>query len=429
MMTAKLLRGANEVKYKNKDGTTVIKYRVRINRKGFELNKLVDSIELANEIINFSKTKAGQSQLKELMLGEVKEAKVNIGQLHRTFKSCLETYNRHHYQKVGNDMIDKKNNATYDNLVKTITETRIEDWREFENLPPIVQAQYSATTSIQFGALDPFEMQSSDIVYYIKARSLAGIKASTIIRELSIISSFFNNFHTYTNDEYLPLSYNNPVPKAKKVSHRTLTGAFIKRERRLSTDEENRLMESLEKARNPEVLFITELSLLTGMRRSEVLTLTKGQFKDGYIELTRTKNGRPRKVSTYGATHLVKAILEYEPNKDLKSKERVFRYTIDGFKSVWQRIIQRANIEDFTFHDLRSEFISRALEKGFNEYIVSELANISNQDHFNKTHLRQHLETARVSNGTTSASDTQHNAGHETAKMTKHYARGLVSKK
>ena len=429
VMAEKLLRGANPIKYKNGDGSTVIKYRVRINRKDFKLDKLVDSIELANEIINHSKTKLGQAQLKEILLGEPQERKINWGQIHRDMRGCLGIYNHHHYQMTGDNMIDKRNNQTYDNLVKTIVGTKIEDWREFEKLPPVVQKQYSAISSIEFGELDPFDIQTSDINAYIKARLENGVKASTVIRELSVISSFFNNFYTYTNDEYISLSINNPVIKAKKVNHRLLSNSFVKKERRLSQEEEDRLFASLIKARNPEILFIVDLALKTGMRRSEVLTLTKGQFQDGFIQLNRTKNGRPRKVTTFGATDVVNKIFEYKPNRNLRSDDRVFSYTIDGFKSVWKTIIKRAEIEDFTFHDLRSEFISRALEKGFNEYVVSEMANINNQEYFNNTHLRQHQENVRVDSGNVNASDTQKNVGQLTTNITKHYARGLLAGK
>ena len=56
------------------------------------------------------------------------------------------------------------------------------------------------------------------------------------------------------------------------------------------------------------------------------------------------------------------------------SEERVFPITGNALRLAWERIKQRAGIEDLRFHDLRHEAISRFFEKGLS---VPEVAAIS----------------------------------------------------
>jgi len=215
----------------------------------------------------------------------------------------------------------------------------------------------------------------------------------------------------------------NPVAKVNK---KDLKNYFIKRDRRLTADEEERLLKALSQTSNKDIVIITVLALITGMRKSEIMLMKKADIKDNYIQLYKTKNGLPRKVKLLPkAQQIMSSILLDIENK--KSTDYVFDLSIEGFNSQWKRIINELKIEDFKFHDLRSEFISRALEEYSNHFAVSELANIDDITYFEKTHLFNFEENNRVNNKNMNVErDTQRQVGHLNSSMTKHYTRNLI---
>jgi integrase len=143
------------------------------------------------------------------------------------------------------------------------------------------------------------------------------------------------------------------------------------RERRLSVEEESRLMLELEtKTRNPWMRPIVIFAIETGMRRSEILSLTWE-----YVDLQRrvarlvdTKNGEGRSVPlTLKATSL---LLSMPRSID----GRVFATTAEAVKLSFQRAVVRSQIDDLHFHDLRHEAVSRLFEKGLNVMEVSSVS-------------------------------------------------------
>ena len=98
---------------------------------------------------------------------------------------------------------------------------------------------------------------------------------------------------------------------------------------------------------------IIELAIETGMRRSEILSITNNDIKDNCIYLSDTKNNSPRKIPL---TKKVKEII----NKSILP----YSISSNAVRLSWYRMIKRAGIVDLHFHDLRHEAISRFFEKG-----------------------------------------------------------------
>ncbi|WP_020181508.1 site-specific integrase [Methylotenera sp. 1P/1] len=424
---AVLQKGIQEVSYKQKDGTTVIKYRVRINKKDIKLNKLVDSLETANELINNSKTIIGKNALNSFLTQE--EEKLFKEYEHSQFlqndslEALLNAFNDKHFIRKHKDLneLDRMSNKKYVALVKNISKVKITDNSLFIDSPISVANAFADEFTINFGDLNPLKMTSADIASYISKR-LETVKKSTVKRELNYLSSFFNNFSNYFT-KYSTLMDINPVAKVNK---KDLKNYFIKRDRRLTADEEERLLKALSQTSNKDIVIITVLALITGMRKSEIMLMKKADIKDNYIQLYKTKNGLPRKVKLLPkAQQIMSSILLDIENK--KSTDYVFDLSIEGFNSQWKRIINELKIEDFKFHDLRSEFISRALEEYSNHFAVSELANIDDITYFEKTHLFNFEENNRVNNKNMNVErDTQRQVGHLNSSMTKHYTRNLI---
>lgn len=62
---AKLQRGIQLVKWHNDDGTKSVRYRVRIQRKTFQADKLFDTLEEAEDFLADSRSQAGRKVLSE----------------------------------------------------------------------------------------------------------------------------------------------------------------------------------------------------------------------------------------------------------------------------------------------------------------------------------------------------------------------------
>lgn len=138
------------------------------------------------------------------------------------------------------------------------------------------------------------------------------------------------------------------------------------RERRLSRAEEARLLRACATTKNPYVRPIITLALETAMRRSEIVGLEweRVRLDIPSVQLTQTKNGKPRGVPLSSrAVAALSALRPAVPN-DTELTGNVFPgLTPNALKLAFRRAVERAGIADFHFHDLRHEATSRLFEK------------------------------------------------------------------
>lgn len=171
------------------------------------------------------------------------------------------------------------------------------------------------------------------------------------------------------------------------------------RNRRLSVEEEKRLLEAVDKHSNPMLRWIVRIALETGMRSSEIVTLRRSQvdLARRVVRLLETKNTLPRTVPlTATATKLFREALDNpirpldadgliffgEPGKDKKRRPY-------NFNKVWLDIKRAAGCADFRFHDLRHEAVSRFVEAGLSDQEVSAISGHKSMQMLKRyTHLR-----------------------------------------
>jgi integrase len=191
-------------------------------------------------------------------------------------------------------------------------------------------------------------------------RRIQQVTGSTVNREIDILSHAIN-----TARREWGIHIVNPVEMIRRPKHNK------SRERRLSVEEERLLLNELEtKTRNPWVKSVVIFAIETGMRRSEILSLTweKVDLQKRMARLVDTKNGEGRSVPlTLKATALLQALPR-------SIDGRVFATTEEAVKLSFQRAVIRSQIDDLHFHDLRHEAVSRLFEKGLN---VMEVASVS----------------------------------------------------
>ncbi|HXP76583.1 MAG TPA: tyrosine-type recombinase/integrase [Stellaceae bacterium] len=150
------------------------------------------------------------------------------------------------------------------------------------------------------------------------------------------------------------------------------------RERYLTNDETVRLMKALTKHRAKPSANAVMLLLLTGARRSEVLTATWGQFDLGAG--TWTKPGSSTKQKTVHRVPLnPQALTLLRAMKPGKAPDFLFpglgekSETQTEIKTFWRTLLADAEIEDFRLHDLRHSFASLLVNNGLGLPVIGRL--------------------------------------------------------
>jgi integrase len=181
------------------------------------------------------------------------------------------------------------------------------------------------------------------------------------------------------------------------------------RNRRLTLEEETRLMAAVDQHSNPMLSWIVHIAIETGMRSSEITTLRRGQviLDRRIVRLVDTKNTLPRTVPlSPAAAECFRQALDNpvrpfdtdliffgEPGKD--GLRRSY-----NFNKVWLNIKNDVDVKDFKFHDLRHEAVSRLVESGlFSDQEVASISGHKSMQMLKRyTHLRAEDLVAKLEN-------------------------------
>lgn len=188
------------------------------------------------------------------------------------------------------------------------------------------------------------------------------VSDSTVRKELYMLSKLFGYAE---KEEEIALPRGNPVLKIRMP----VDGK--PRERRLSDAEWKKLEAECRASRNIFLWPAVELALESSARQGELL-FVKWKNVDlvkGTAFLEETKNGESRTVPL--SPHAI-AILKVLPRSIDGVVIPVQRMTL---YHVFKAAVKRAGIEDFTFHDLRHEGLSRLAERG--DFSLLEMAAVS----------------------------------------------------
>ena len=226
------------------------------------------------------------------------------------------------------------------------------------------------------------------VAEYSDKRLSEGKSNNTVRLELALLSHLFS---TAIREWRIGLTYN-PVSNIRKPA------PGEGRDRRLSADEEARILGAADAHSNPMFGWIVRLALYTGMRSGEILGLKRSQvdLKKRIVVLRDTKNGSARSVPlSKPATEAMKAALDNpirpfdtdliffgEPGKDGKRRP----YTIT---KIWADLKRTEKLNDLHFHDLRHESVSRLVESGLSDQEVSSISGHKSMQMLKRyTHLR-----------------------------------------
>lgn len=222
------------------------------------------------------------------------------------------------------------------------------------------------------------QVTSSDFSSFREER-LKLVKPGTVNRQFQIIKHAFD---IAMREWGIPLR-ENPLEKLKKLK---VSNA---RNRRLESEEWEAIKIAVKVNRNPFIMPLVRLAIETAMRRGELIAM---QWQHIDLEartvfIPVTKNGHARTIPL--TSEAVKVLKEIQGMKQADSKRVFPGMTGNSADHAWDRIVERAQIKNLHFHDLRHEAISRFFEMGLS---IPEVALISgHRDYkmlFRYTHLK-----------------------------------------
>jgi len=210
---------------------------------------------------------------------------------------------------------------------------------------------------------------------------LKAVGESTVRKELYMLSKIFGFIETECG---INLPRGNPVTKIRKPSEGKA------RERRLSIDEWKKLEEQCLRSRNKSLHPALILAVETAMRQGEMLGLhwENVDFQRNIAMLSETKNGEARTVPL---TTRVVDILKSLPQQTSGLVLQVERQTL---YHAFEAACKRAGIDDYTWHDLRHEALSRLAERG--DMTVLELAEVSGHKTIQMLKRYTHLQAEKL---------------------------------
>lgn len=210
------------------------------------------------------------------------------------------------------------------------------------------------------------------------------ISSATVKSELDLLSKILD----VAQKEFgIALPAGNPVLGVRKPKNGKA------RDRRLLAEEWEKLEEECRRSQNPWLYPALRLAVETGMRQGELLQL---EWRNVHInrklamlpDPEKIKTGEPRAVPLSPAA---RATLEGLP-KNIKGRviatDRMTLYKAFG------RACARAGIDDYTWHDLRHEALSRLAERG--DLSVLEMAAVSGHKTLQMLKRYTHLQAEKL---------------------------------
>lgn len=217
-------------------------------------------------------------------------------------------------------------------------------------------------TVIQRSSLARYAVASitGALVATYRDERLKEVSGSTVAKEMTLLSHAFN---VAIRDWGFGLHFN-PVSRVRKPSDPPA------RDRVLSEEERGLLLTEVGQCRNPWITRVVFFALETAARRGEILALRWADvdLNTATAKLKVTKTGQPRVIPL---PPLCVAMLKAMPRS---LDGRVFPVTVDALKQAFERSVIRAGLNDFTFHDLRHDALTRLANMGLS---ILELRAIS----------------------------------------------------
>ena len=223
----------------------------------------------------------------------------------------------------------------------------------------------------RWGKLRLDEIRPQDIGRWFAEKADAGLAPATVEKIRAVFSRSFELGRQWS----MPGADINPV---RNVPRRRFSNA---RERFLSAVEAERLFNALAASDNPQLRSIVALLLLTGARKTELLTA-----KWQHVDLERrawfiptTKTGKPRHVPlSQAAMHIIEKLPRFDDCAWVLPNPATLRPYVT-LKRAWETARASAGLPGLRLHDLRHSAASFMINAGIDLFAVGRV--LGHADH------------------------------------------------
>ena len=216
----------------------------------------------------------------------------------------------------------------------------------------------------KLGSLALDEVKTDAISDLINAMRADGYAAGTMNRVIVIIRYIYNLARKWKT----PGGAENPAAGLS-------AGPEVQRNRFLADWEAENLVRAIQVDENRTAARSIMLLLLTGARRNEI-TFAKWEYidwKNKTLLVPKSKSGRARVIAlNQSAIALLTSMPRVEGNPYIFPSEVTGKPSASLF-FPWDRIRQRAGLDDVRLHDLRHSFASFLVNRGVSLYVVQGL--------------------------------------------------------
>lgn len=234
------------------------------------------------------------------------------------------------------------------------------------------------------------ELDATLVAYHRDQLSLRDINTgkakspATVVRYLAALSAVCS----VAVNEWQWLTVN-PVSRVKKPAEPRGRVRF------LNDDERTRLLAACQNAANPHLYVCVVLALSTGMRYSELMNLNWADvyLQEGYLILHQTKNGLRRRVPITGLALQLLQRHPQEPHGLVFPSSQKPTQPID-LRFHWDVALEKAQITDFRWHDLRHCTASYLAMNGAS---LNEIAEVLGHKSLSMVKRYAHLSDSHVS--------------------------------
>ena len=224
-----------------------------------------------------------------------------------------------------------------------------------------------------------------------KARKKAGLKPSSINRKVNALSGALSKAVDWKIIDQHPFRGLKSLKEDKRPKHRYLSPAETQRLMQTLADRDQALKEARERGNQhraergyeqlPVLIYssfadrmtpLITLSLKTGMRRGEVFDLKweHVNFEQRVITVVgdTAKSGNTRHIPMSQVLH--NTLKDWQQQAPKTPDNRVFPADdehggrLDNVRKSWASILERAQITNFRWHDMRHDFASQLVMKG-----------------------------------------------------------------
>lgn len=268
---------------------------------------------------------------------------------------------------AGKDPSAERKTGKHAPLVRDLAETFLQEHVEAKRKARTIEGYRDILTRIALPAIG--KRQITDVTHSDIARLHHGMKERPYQanRTLAVLSSFFTWAERHG---YRPRG-SNPCQDVELYKER-------KRDRFLSSEELARLGQALIDAEiegePPAAIAAIRLLVLTGCRKSEILTLEwqHVDFELSALRLPDSKTGAKLVPLGAPALELLASLPRIEGNPYVLPGEKEGQHFV-GLQKVWQRVRAKAELPDVRIHDLRHSFASIGAISGDSLLVIGSL--------------------------------------------------------